>query len=615
MFDSLIEQIKEKLDIVDFIGSYLKLQKTGINYRALCPFHSEKTPSFFVSPSRQIWRCFGCNRGGSVFDFLMEIEGIEFKDALKTLAQKTGIELKKEDIQIKTERQRLLEICEIACCFFEKQLNKSKAGEQIKNYLFKRGLKEESIKKWRLGYSPNNWQAMSDFLVSQGYKREEIVKAGLTIKKEGVNLNEPDIQQIFYDRFRQRIIFPIFNLNSQVIGFAGRLVSDQEQEGAKYINTSNTLLYNKSQILYGLNFAKLEIRKKDFVILTEGYLDAILSHQAGFENTVAASGTALTEQHLKVLKRCTNNIYISFDMDLAGDAATQRSIDLALKEDFNIRVVILPKDSDPAEIICQNPSQWSTLLKKAEGILDFYFQNAFSKFDAKSSIGKKEIAKIILPRIKNIPNRILQSHWIQELAKKIKINEEAIWEELKKISSEENKSLLPPIENQIKNEIIKNRQQLLEEKILSLILENPDNLNSIDKDNLSFFSPTIKTILDFLKDKKDLTKIEEENKEIKEILNRASLLAEIIPSRKKRKFFNEVKNLIPDEGEIDLTQEMEICLRELKKIVLEKRLKNLSQKIQEAEEEKQEEKIKNLTENFTQLAIKLQNVKDEKNKK
>ncbi len=604
MVDSLIEQIKERIDIVDFISGYLKLQKTGVNYRALCPFHSEKSPSFFISPNRQIWHCFGCNRGGSIFDFLMEVEGIEFGDALKILAQKAGLELKKEDPWLKTERQRFLEICEIACCFFQKQLEKSKTGSQVKNYLSKRGLTEESIKKWRLGYGSNNWQALSDFLVGRGYKREEIIKTGLAVKKEESSPGKANIQRACYDRFCQRIIFPIFNLNSQVIGFAGRLFPEQKQETAKYINVPNSLLYDKSQVLYGLNFAKLEIRKKDFVILTEGYFDAILVQQSGFENTVAVSGTALTEQQLKILKRYANNLYISFDMDLAGDAATQRGIDLALKEDFNIKVVSLPNGFDPAEIICQKPSQWTELVKNAQEILSFYFQSAFSKFEPKSPEGKKEIAKIILPRIKGISNRILQSHWVQELVKRIKINEEAIWEELRKISTEKNKPLPQIAKNQTKNEKIKNRQQLLEEKILSLILKNRENLNYLDKNSLSFFLPVIKTILISLKkeEKKEkiLAKMESENKEIKEILDRASLLAEV------------ENELIPESGEIDLSQEMEICLRELKKIVLGEKLKILSEKIQEAEEKKENEKIKSLIENFTQLIIELQKIKNEK---
>ncbi|PJA02254.1 hypothetical protein COX73_01725, partial [bacterium (Candidatus Gribaldobacteria) CG_4_10_14_0_2_um_filter_36_18] len=285
MLGSPIEEIKSKLDIVELIGSYIKLQKTGINYRALCPFHSEKKPSFFVSPSRQIFKCFGCGKFGDVFKFVMEIEGLEFGDALRVLAKRTGVELRKQDPKLKTERKRLYDIMELACRFFERQLKESKTGLEVKKYLLERGINEESIKKWRLGYAPNTWQSLSDFLVSKGYEREEVVRAGLAIKKEqDFSANQRESASTSYDRFRGRIIFPVFDLNSQVIGFGGRIFSINQRSypcppealpsgdgrrapesastEAKYINTPNTLLYNKSWVLYGLNFAKVEVRRK-----------------------------------------------------------------------------------------------------------------------------------------------------------------------------------------------------------------------------------------------------------------------------------------------------------------------------------------------------------------
>ncbi|MDI6591754.1 MAG: DNA primase, partial [Patescibacteria group bacterium] len=482
-----IDEIKNRLDIVEVIGNYIKLQKAGANFRALCPFHSEKKPSFFVSPARQIWHCFGCNLGGDIFRFIMQIEGVEFGDALRILAQKAGVELKPIRPELKTERQRLYEICEIATRFFEKQLEESSAGKEAKKYLLNRGISESSIKKWRLGYAPDVWQGLSDFLVSKGYQREEIEKAGLAIKSESS----------FFDRFRGRIIFPIFDLNSQVIGFGGRVfqkskIKNQKyEEIAKYINTPNTLLYDKSRVLYGLDKAKVEIRKKNFCILVEGYIDLIMVHQTGFENAVATSGTALTDWQLKILKRYSENLMTAFDMDVAGDSATKRGINLAQAQGFDVKVILLPKDSDPAEIISKDPKIWEKLVTEAKSILDFYFETTFSKFDSKTLEGKKEISKILLPVIKQIPNKIIQAHWIQELAKKLEAKEEDIESELKKISVpseiETEKEQLP--------EIKKSRLEMLEERLITLILKSPQNLNLIEKNRLADFSPQVQEIL------------------------------------------------------------------------------------------------------------------------
>ncbi len=582
MISSPIDEIKDRLDIVEVIGSYIKLQKTGANYRAVCPFHSEKKPSFFVSPARQIWHCFGCQKGGSIFNFVMEIEGIEFGDALRILAQKAGIELKRqtpEYAKFKSERERLYEICEIAARFFEKQLGESSTGKEAKKYLLGRGITEESIKKWRTGYAPDVWQGLSDFLASRGYQKEEIEKAGLGLTSE---------KGSFYDRFRGRIIFPIFDLNSQVVGFGGRVFKEKDkQEIAKYVNTPQTLLYDKSRILYGLNRAKVEIRKKDSCILVEGYTDLIMASQAGFENVVATSGTALTPFQLKILKRYSENLLTAFDMDVAGDTATKRGIDLAQAQGFNVKVITLPPGLDPADAISKNPKEWSERVKEAKSILDFYFESAFSKFDKDNPEGKREISKILLPVIKRISNKIVQAHWISQLAKKLGAKEENIEEELKKVKIDGYSEVYGLEPEEISNLPPKSRKELLEERLVILILKSPQNIEFIKKEKLPQLSPQIKEILDSLGE--NLSPNQKElDSEMVNMLNYLTLKAEIEEIEEK-----------------DILPEIQCCLREIQSSEIKSKLDQISQDIKKAEGEKDFKKIEKLAQEFKDIANQL----------
>jgi len=588
MINSPIDEIKNRLDIVEVIGSYIKLKKAGANYRALCPFHSEKTPSFFVSPARQIWHCFGCGAHGDIFGFVMQIEGVEFGDALHILAQKAGVELKRQTPEYKqwqTERQRLYEICELATSFFEKQLEGSTAGKEAKKYLLSRGITEESIKKWRLGYSPDTWQGLSDFLTSRGYKIEEIERAGLAIKSEKIS---------FYDRFRGRIIFPIFDSNSQVIGFSGRVFKSPDT--AKYVNTPATLLYDKSRVLYGLDKAKVAIRKRDLCILVEGNTDVIMTHQAGSENTVATSGTALTPSQLKILKRYSNNLLIGFDMDVAGETATKRGIDLAQSLGFDIKIIRLPEGKDPAELIAKNPLEWEKTINSAVGILDFYFETAFARADSKTPQGKKAISKMLLPQIKRIPNKIEQSYWVQKLAEKLEVKEEDVEEELKKVKLTEEIYGLEPEE--IINLPQRSRKELLEERLLILILKTGNkNLNLIEKNKLTYFSPKTQEIL---------IKLAENQKIDSDFFNYLALKAEIeevveaspylTPSSASPRSEIEEKDILP---------EIQLCLKEIQSLEVKNKLDQVSKEIKKAEEEKDLKKIEKLIQEFNKLATEL----------
>jgi len=571
MFSSPIDEIKSKLDIKEVVGSYIKLQKAGINYKAVCPFHGEKTPSLFVSPVRQIWHCFGCGEGHSIFDFVMKIEGIEFGDALKILAQKAGVELKSMKPELRTKRHRFYEICELATKFYEKQLEKSLNGKKAKQYLLNRKINEDSIKKWRLGWAPDAWQGLFDFLVSKSYGPEEIERIGLAIKSD---------KGKYYDRFRSRIMFPVFDLNSQIVGFGGRIL-EKKQDVAKYVNTPNTLLYDKSKILYGLDKSKVQIRKNDFCILAEGYIDVVIGHQKGIENMVSVSGTSLTPYQLAILKRYSNNLSLAFDMDFAGDAATKRGIDLAQSRGFNIKIIKMPEGKDPADILSQNDKDFKKMIDNSVSILDFHFQNAFNRFDESEAEGKREISNVLLPIVKGIVNKIEQSHWIQELAKKLNTKERFIEEELKKVKVQEKDSDIE-ISKASNPAIVKDNKQLLEERLITLLFKKPENLDIANKETLPYFSENTKEIINNFKNPKKISK------DFSDLLASLSLKAEL--------------EQMEDD---DILPEMEFCLKKIKSIELKKQLDEISLQIKQAEQSNDSKKINDLTEEFNKLTKKI----------
>ena len=581
--DSQVDEIKSKLDILDVIGGYLQLQKAGRNYRANCPFHSEKTPSFMVSPEKQMWHCFGCNKGGSIFDFVMEMEGMEFGDALKVLAQRAGVELKKMDPQLsarlKTERTQLYEICDLASHFFVKQLE-SGAGKKILAYLASRGLKPKTIKDWRIGYAPNEWQALTDFLKSRGYPISEILKAGLAVKND---------RGKYYDRFRDRIIFPIADINAMVVGFTGREnPNNPDERMGKYVNISNTLIYDKSKILYGLDRAKLNIRKENLCVLVEGQMDVLMAHQAGFSNVVASSGTALTEYQLKTIKRYAENLATSFDMDAAGKEATRRGINLAVELGFSAKVISLPAAKDPADYLKENAGDWPETVLKAQNLIEFCLNNAVKSNDPETVEGKKEIGRAILPIIKRIPNRIEQAHWIQETAKMIQVSEDTLMRELDKIS------YLPAATNQdVPDAGNFNGKINLEEYAIGLVLSCPEGQKQCrTKPKHLFTNLHLGEIFEAIKSNKK-NKIDAED--LKKKL--PPHLAEQID---RLAFRAEAQKCLADEFEPE--KEIKFCFDQLKKRFLKGKLSQLSLSIKQAEDKKDEVSLKNLTEEFAKLS-------------
>lgn len=433
-----------------------------------------------VSEERGSWHCFGCGKGGDVFSFVMELEGIGFREALEQLAGKAGVELKKYSKsdwarpEEKDDKQKLFSILELATKWYEKNLWEGRGKEKILKYLRERGLNDQSIKKFRLGYAPDGWRNMLEFLLKKNYTIEEIAKTGLLVEKESARLPARQGRD-YYDRFRDRIMFPIQDILGRVVGYSARVAPGGDEKNAKYINTPQTVLYDKSKVLYGLNLAKMEIKKRNETVLVEGNTDVIAAYQAGFGNTVAVSGTALTEEQVKILKRYGENINMGFDMDAAGQAAARRSIKTCLENDLNVKIILLSSGKDAAESLKENPAIWKKAVESASGVMEYYFKETFSRYDPKKPAEKKKIAQELLNVIKDISNPVEQSHWLKLLASRIGTEEKVLNDILQKSKTD------PPhrraeeknqIESNNSGENI-NREKSLEEKILGIILAFP----------------------------------------------------------------------------------------------------------------------------------------------
>lgn len=627
MFESLSEEIKQRLNIVEVIQEYLPLKKSGANWKALCPFHSEKTPSFMVSEDKQIFKCFGCGEGGDIFSFVMKIEGIEFPDALRLLAKKAGVVLRRQDAKLQTKRSRILEILDLASKFYHKALLESKSGKIARDYLKKRKVEEITWDEFRLGFAPDSWDALSLFLKRKGFRDDEILESGLVVRKE---IQNPSLNaQRYYDRFRNRLMFPIFDIHGSVVGFGGRILpfkidkQSSEDTGAKYINTPQTLIYDKSKILYGLDKAKTEIRKKKQAIIVEGYMDVIASHQAGIKNVVASSGTALTSFQIELIKRYTDNIILAFDMDIAGDSATKRGIDQALSLGLNVKISKLPEGKDPDECIKKNLKIWIKSISKAFSIMDYYFENTFSNFDLTKVDDKKKAAAILLPQIKIIPNKIEQAHYLQKLANKLKVDEKILAEAL---ASQKKESYQRKKEDVSKFVFFKNDEsEILSRRLFGLILSHPKFLGYLSKNfDIQYlpkkFISLYTTIIDYYNKEGDkfelsdfLQKLEKKDQKLafqaKEIL----LYFEKDQEEKKLEF----QNLSPKfktqkyfiNNHFDSKTEIDFLVTRLKHVFLKKRMKDINEEMQIAEKAHEVEKIKKLTQEFKQLSQKLNEVK------
>ena len=622
-----IEKIKERVDIVELISSYLKLQKSGVNYKANCPFHGEKTPSFYVSPERQIWHCFGCGLGGSIFDFVMHIDGLEFGEAMRLLARRAGVELEQFDQTVQSEKGRLLEVVDWASKFFQKQLWESNAGLKALAYLKERGLSEPSIKQWQLGFAPESWDSLGNFLQAKRYRASEIFNSGLSVKRERGDG--------YYDRFRSRIVFPVVDLNSQTVGFSGRIFrpaaerpnADVGEDGsvarhqdnlgtgtdnvghrdAKYINTPQTLIYDKSRVLYGLNQAKVGLRSADKCLVVEGNMDVIMSHQAGATQAVASSGTALTDQHLKIIKRYTSNLDFCFDMDAAGTLATERAITAAIRQGFNLGVVMLndPGCKDPADYVKQHGNDWAEYAKQSQPIFSFYLESGMRAHDASSAIGKKLIADKVLAIIKHINNKVELAHWLGELALRLGIKEEVLREQMENLSANASEEANSSAKLNLQV-LAKLGANTLEDYLVSLLLLRPELAESVESDSGNeFYSANTKALLqlfrDYLKARNQLT----ENTNLLDYLTHHLESVPGVEAMYLETIYIQAQETWQDFGPEDLTKEFNTVLYFLNKRVITAQLSELEMKIKQAEHRGEKNLVTELIKGFQTLSNQL----------
>ena len=481
-----ITEVKQRIDIVEVISDYVPLQKAGRNFKGLCPFHSENHPSFFIFPEQQTWHCFGaCGTGGDVFSFIMKKEGIDFGQALHLLAQRAGITLTPPEMPAKAEdkeKERLFQINEAAAQYYHHLLLNTKAGEAARNYLSKRKVTLETITEFRLGFSPDSWETIKKYLMNKGYEEKELVQAGLIIERENKSS---------YDRFRNKLMFPICDIQGRVTGFGARALDDSLP---KYINSPQTAIFDKGASLYGIDKAKTAIRGKNLVIIVEGYMDVLLTHQYGWQNVIASMGTSMTEKQVGITKRLSKNIALALDADAAGEEATLRGAETLAHSldkkampiplwsglvkyenvlDTEIKAITLPRGKDPDEVVSENPALWQNLVEQALPMLDFAFATVISKVDVNKAKDKSLAIQKLLPLLDEIKDPLRQAQYVQKLASLLKLSEPVLMAILRKsqASKRRQQSIELTDQSRFAHQFVSSP---IEEYCLALLLQYPE---------------------------------------------------------------------------------------------------------------------------------------------
>jgi len=477
----VISDIKSKVSIEELVSQYVVLKKVGRTLKGLCPFHAEKTPSFIVSPDKGICWCFGCNKGGDIFNFLMEVENLEFNEVLKILAERVGVDLenhKPADRLKKSDKMLMVEVNEAVTLFYEEKLWQTKKGDQVMEYLLTRGLTEQTIKMFKLGYAPDSFSETNNFLLKKNFFKSKIIQVGLALSKD---ISGSSI----YDRFRGRLMFPVMNGLGKVVGFGGRaLTQDQEP---KYLNTPETKLYQKGNLLYGFQLAKNNIKKRNEVLIVEGYMDMLAAFQNGLDNVVACNGTALTQKQLSLLKPIAQTLVLGFDRDNAGREASKRAFELALEMNFDIKVLILPKGKDIAEFCQKESVEIQKIYAQSPLFIEALYQEVINKYGHQSISEKRKILSEFGPYLLKIKSSIERDEYVKRIALDLDLMEVQVYDEIKLNSMSKNSGY---VRANVSMEDVGNIVKLGPQEILiGLYLENTklffNNKINISQDILS----------------------------------------------------------------------------------------------------------------------------------
>ena len=576
--DNQIEEIKNKLDIVGLVNEYAPLKKAGRNYKALCPFHNEKTASFMVSPDRQIFKCFGCSEGGDIFAFYKRIEGVEFGEAMKVLANRAGVRLKEfKPTRAEQQKETLFKAHELASRFYHHLLTKHPAGKKALDYLKARGVKQKSIDDFQLGFAPEKESPLVDYLKKKDFSIQDITISGLGT----VSTGKPR------DWFRGRIMFPISDTSGRCVAFSGRALGNTEP---KYLNSPETPVFSKSKALYGINLAKANIQKEKTAVLVEGNLDVISSFQVGVTNVVAPLGTSLTETQVEILRRWAENLLFAFDTDLAGDAAAKRAINIAENADMSIRIVQLSSGKDPDDLIRKDPLLWKKAVKSAVPIYDYYIESAVKNYGVEGAEAKRKIAAEVLPQIAAINNDILKAHYLQLIASRLRVEEDILREALKKYQAGE--KVLPSIKEILDRPLSEKGAALTEKYLLALILQSsrlPDYISEKLFEELKYRE--IFKILKSFYEKEGKLKIKALGKSVPEAL---------LPEFDELLLFEVSEEILTEEAAVE--KEINYCSLRLKELNLRTKLKDLSLAIKQAESVGNQPRVSALSTQFRNLS-------------